>query len=130
MKLYKCNLCGNVLMIIEDAGVQPICCNEQMNIMEANTTDGANEKHVPVVSRYHNLVTVKVGDIPHPMSEEHYIKWITLETNKGTYTKYLNPNEEPLTVFNVEPEEEVIAAYEYCNIHGLWMAKCDSKKNC
>ena len=86
-----------------------------------NTTDGAYEKHVPVIEHQGDHVIVKVGSVEHPMLEAHYIQWILLETATGYQKKDLNPGEKPEADFAVT--EPVIAAYEYCNLHGLWMAK-------
>ncbi len=86
-----------------------------------NTTDGAFEKHVPVIESNSDSVVVKVGSVAHPMMEQHYIEWIVLETASGYQKKELKPGEEPIASFAVT--EPIIAAYEYCNLHGLWMAK-------
>ncbi len=85
----------------------------------AGTTDAAVEKHVPVVSVDGNKVTVVVGEVPHPMTEAHLISWVYLETKKGGQFKVLTPSDEPKAVFVLE-DDEPIAAYEYCNLHGLW----------
>ena len=86
----------------------------------ANTTDGAHEKHVPVIEQNGDTVTVKVGSVEHPSIEAHYIEWIILVTEQGFQIHYLKPGMEPEAVFKVN--ETVIAAYEYCNLHGLWKA--------
>lgn len=86
-----------------------------------NTTDGAYEKHVPVIIHNSDSVLVKVGSVPHPMLEQHYITMIVLETATGYQKKELKPGEKPIASFAVT--EPVVAAYEYCNLHGLWMAK-------
>ena len=89
--------------------------------LTANTTDGAYEKHVPVIEQDGDTVTVKVGSVEHPSLPAHYIEWILLETEQGFQIHYLKPGMKPEAVFKVK--EAVIAAYEYCNLHGLWMAK-------
>ena len=86
-----------------------------------NTVDAAYEKHVPVIEHHGDSVTIKVGSVAHPMLEAHYITFIVLETVTGYQKKELKPGEEPIASFAVT--EPVIAAYEYCNLHGLWMAK-------
>ena len=87
----------------------------------ANTTDGAHEKHVPAISITDNTVTVKVGSVEHPSFPAHYIEFIVLETNTGIHTKWLKPGDKPEAEFKIN--EPVIAAYEYCNLHGLWKAE-------
>lgn len=86
-----------------------------------NTADGAYEKHVPVIEQHGDHVTVKVGSVPHPMLEVHYIEWIILETAGGYQKKDLNPGEKPEAEFAVT--EPILAAWEYCNLHGLWKAE-------
>ncbi len=86
-----------------------------------NTVDAAFEKHVPVIEQHGEHVTVKVGSVEHPMVEAHYIQWIILETATGYQRKDLNPGEKPEADFAVT--EPVLAAYEYCNLHGLWKAE-------
>jgi len=88
-----------------------------------NTVDAAREKHVPVISREGQTVTVEVGSTPHPMTEKHYITWILLETNDGIERIELTPDDEPAAQFFASEDSELIAAYAYCNIHGLWMTE-------
>lgn len=88
-----------------------------------NTVDAAKEKHVPVIGREGQTVTVSVGAVAHPMQDVHYIEWILLETSEGQELHRLNPGEEPVTQFLASEESEIIAAYAYCNLHGLWMAQ-------
>ena len=123
MKFYKCEHCGNIIAYINDSGVPVQCCGEAMKPMEPNTTDAAGEKHVPVIRREGQTVTVSVGSVEHPMLEAHYIMWILLETKEGRQRKQLNPGDKPVAVFALTPGDEVVAAYEYCNLHGLWKAE-------
>ena len=88
-----------------------------------NTTDAAGEKHVPVISVNGQEVTVTVGEVAHPMMDAHYITFIALETDKGAVIRQLKPGSEPKAVFTIGADEKVIAAYEYCNLHGLWKAE-------
>ena len=118
-KFMVCKHCGNLVYMVKDAGVKMMCCGQPMEELKANTTDGATEKHVPVVTVNGNEVKVSVGSAEHPMEEAHYITWIYVETKKGGQIKYLNPNEKPEAVFTVI-DDEVVAVYEYCNLHGLW----------
>lgn len=118
-KFYKCEHCGNIILMVEDSGVNPVCCGEEMKELKAGTVDASKEKHIPVVTVNGNKVEVVVGEVIHPMVDAHYIQWIYLETKKGSQMKMLKPNEEPKAEFLLENDEPV-AAYEYCNIHGLW----------
>lgn len=105
--------------MVQDSGVPMICCGEAMSEIVANTVDASQEKHVPVVKVDGNKVSVEVGSVPHPMEPEHYITFIYLETSKGAQKKFLKPGEAAKADFLMEGEE-VVAVYEYCNLHGLW----------
>ena len=123
MKFYKCPVCGKIIAIVETKpGIPTMCCGRPMEELEANTQDGAHEKHLPVYEVKDNIVHVKVGEVEHPMLEAHSIKWIALETNKGNQRKTLNPGEKPEACFALLEGEEVVAVYEYCNLHGLYKA--------
>lgn len=122
VKLYKCAHCGNIVEMVEDKGVPVVCCGEAMTLLEANTTDAATEKHVPVVEIDGNKVIVKVGSVEHPMMEEHHIAFIMLETNQGIHRKNLNHTGKPEAAFILADGEKAVAAYEYCNLHGFWKA--------
>lgn len=120
LNFYKCDECSNVLLEMNTAN-QP-CKSSDLNLLEPNTTDGAAEKHVPVVTYENNLVVVRVGSAPHPMTPEHYIQWIVVETTSGAIYAELTPEDEPEAMFPIRPDE-VVSVYEHCNIHGLWKAK-------
>ena len=120
---YKCNHCGNVAVKPFDKKVPLSCCGEKMSELIPGTSDGAHEKHVPVVEAEGKKITVKVGEVEHPMLEAHWIQWIALETKKGSQIKYLNPGEKPEAQFILSEDDEAVAAYEYCNLHGLWVAE-------
>ena len=122
MTFYKCAHCGNIIAHIHDSGVRVVCCGEEMKPLVPNTSDGAGEKHVPVITQEGNIVTVSVGSVAHPMLEAHFIQWIILETTAGRQRKELKPGEKPVAVFALTDGDEVVAAYEYCNLHGLWSA--------
>ena len=122
MKFYKCAKCGKILGEIKGSGCPTICCGEEMQELVANTTDGAVEKHVPVITVDGNIVTVVVGSVDHPMLEEHSIQWIAIETKEGAQRKTLKPGDAPKAVFALAEGDELICAYEYCNLHGLWKA--------
>ena len=118
LKFYRCNVCGNLIVKLVDGAGVPFCCGKQMTELKANTTDAAQEKHVPVVSVEGNEVVARVGSVDHPMIEAHYIQFIVVETENGFQVHHLEPNEEPEARFVVN--EKVVAVYEYCNLHGLW----------
>lgn len=120
MKLLKCMHCGNIAEVVEDHGVPMVCCGEKMKVLQAGETDGAHEKHVPVVAINGNEVEIKIGEVEHPMIEAHYIAYIFLETNKGIYRHALAYTDKPETAFVLAEGEKAVAAYEYCNLHGLW----------
>lgn len=119
-KIYMCKNCGNIVTKIKDDGVEITCCNENMKELVPNTVDAAHEKHIPVVTIDNNIVTVNIGEVEHPMLEEHYITWIMLETKNGFQIKYLNPNEKPEVKFSII-DDEIKNVYSYCNTHGLWV---------
>ncbi len=121
-KFFICKHCGNIMTLLEDAGVPVICCGDEMAEMTANTSDGAKEKHVPVIEAEGGKVAVTVGSVAHPMLPEHHIAWIYLQTNQGSQIKYLEVGTEPKAVFALSEGETVTAAFEYCNLHGLWKA--------
>ena len=118
---YRCNHCGNIIVKLKDSGVPVVCCGEPMQELKANSTDAAQEKHVPVVIRENNKITVTVGSVDHPMTEEHYIEFIVLETASGFRIANLHPGDKPSVDFY--EDEQVTAVYAYCNLHGLWTAK-------
>ena len=121
-KFYVCKLCGNIVVLIHDGGGTLSCCGQPMQELVANTSDGATEKHVPVIEAQGNKVTVKVGSVTHQMLPEHFIQWIYLQTQKGGQRVDLHPGEEPLAHFILAEGDKIVAAYEYCNLHGLWKA--------
>lgn len=121
-KLYRCKHCGNIAIKPFDAGVPMSCCGETMEELTANSVDAAVEKHVPVVTVEGNAVRVEVGSVAHPMTEEHYITFIALVTEKGYQFAPLTPADEPVATFAVAEGDKPVAAYEYCNLHGLWVA--------
>jgi len=119
-KFYLCKHCGNIISYIENSGVPVVCCGEEMTEITAKTADSAVEKHVPVVTVNGNTVIVDVGSVPHPMTPEHHISWVYIQTSKGGQRKILNAGEKPRITFSITDDDEVEIVYEYCNIHGLW----------
>lgn len=120
MKFYICEHCKNIIAYVDNKGVPISCCGEKMKELVPNTVDAANEKHLPVVDVKGNLVNVKVGSVEHPMLDAHYITWVALETKQGNQRKELKPGQKPEVTFSIVDGDEVVAAYEYCNLHGLW----------
>lgn len=118
-QFFLCKHCGNLVGIINNARVPLVCCGEQMTELVPNTEDAAQEKHLPAINMEQNVIRVQVGSTPHPMEEKHYIEWVYLETAKGGQRKNLLPGERPEAVFALA-DDELIAVYAYCNIHGLW----------
>ena len=123
MTLYRCEHCGNIIAHINDSGIRCVCCGEEMKPLVPNTTDAAGEKHVPVIKVDGGTVTVTVGSVEHPMLDAHYIQWIMLETKEGRQRKVLKPGDKPVATFALTETDSVVAAYEYCNLHGLWKAE-------
>ena len=119
MKFYRCAHCGNIICYMENKGVPVMCCGQKMEEIVPGSVDAAAEKHVPVIAVDGDKVTVTVGSVIHPMTEPHHIAWIVLETAHGFQKKDLDPTGEPVAVFALAGDY-VKAAYEYCNLHGLW----------
>ncbi len=119
MKFYKCNNCSSVMILEKPLG----CCEDGWVELKPNTMEASGEKHVPVIETKDQKVTVRVGSAEHPMLEAHYIMWIILETSQGYQKKDLHPGEKPVAHFALAEGETVLAAYEYCNLHGLWKAE-------
>ena len=119
-RFYLCEICGNLVGMIHDAGVTPECCGQPMTELTANTVDASHEKHVPVAEAADRQVKVRVGEAPHPMEAAHHIEWIYLMTTAGGHRRALVPGVAAEATFQLEPDEKPIAAYAYCNLHGLW----------
>ena len=123
-KFYICKTCGNIVGLIKEGGGPLNCCGTAMTELVPNTVDAAQEKHVPVVTfdRQGSEVTVQVGSTAHPMTEEHLIEWIHLQTKQGAQMKQLHAGDSPEAVFKLTTDDEPVAVYAYCNLHGLWKA--------
>lgn len=119
VKFYRCNHCGNIVVVVLDGKVTPSCCGEPMELLVPGTTDGAAEKHVPAVTVEGDEMIVRVGEVEHPMLDAHYIQFIAFANEKKTVVKYFHPGEEPKALFH----ETHGTVYEYCNLHGLWKAE-------
>ena len=121
-KFYICEHCGNIVGMIHNSGVPMMCCGQKMTKLEAGVVEASHEKHIPVVTVEGNTVRVNVGSVTHPMSEEHHIAWIYLQTNRGGQRKCLDVTGAPEVTFALA-DETPVAVYAYCNLHGLWMAE-------
>lgn len=121
--VYRCGVCGNIVEVQHVGGGTLACCGQPMNYLMETSADTAVEKHVPFIQKTSTGYLVKVGEMQdHPMLEAHYIVWIELNTDKGTYRKYLKPGDKPEAEFLIGASESVVGAREYCNLHGLWKA--------
>jgi len=120
-QIYKCNICGNIIEVIHTGVGQLVCCGQPMELLTEKTEDVGLEKHVPIIEKVGDKVKVKVGSVPHPMEQKHYIEWIEIITDGKTYRKFLKPEDKPEAEFEITAEK--IEAREYCNIHGLWKTK-------
>ncbi len=118
LEIYKCEACGNIIEVLHSGEGELICCGAPMILMQENTVDAAQEKHVPVIEKVAAGIKVKVGEVPHPMEEKHYIEWIEVVADGQAYRQFLNPGQAPEATFYIEAEK--ITAREYCNLHGHW----------
>ena len=118
-RFYICEKCGNIVGMIHASGVPLVCCGQKMTAIEAGTVEASREKHIPVVEVKDNTVKVVVGSVLHPMTEEHSITWVYLETDKGGQRKTLAAGDSPEVTFALA-DEKPVAVYAYCNLHGLW----------
>ena len=123
MKFYRCEGCGKLAVLFKESACPTKCCGEPMVEVIPGTTDAAKEKHIPEVTVDGSTVCVKVGSVEHPMLEAHHIEWIILETEQGFQKKDLDPAGKPEAVFALAPGEKAVAAYESCNLHGIWKAE-------
>ena len=119
-KFFICRHCGNIVASIRDAGVPIYCCGEEMGELIPGSTEASGEKHIPVYEVEGNVVNVDVGTAEHPMTEQHYIEWVCLETKKGIQYARLRPNDKPRVKFSLCEGDEVQAVYAFCNQHDLW----------
>ena len=123
LEIYKCNVCGNMVEVLHVGDGELVCCGQPMKLMRADSTDGATEKHVPVIEKWKKGYHIKVGSARHPMEEKHYIEWIELVSDDGrVWRRFLTPADEPEAFFD-EVEADKITARDFCNIHGLWKAE-------
>jgi superoxide reductase len=121
-EVYKCELCGNIVEVLHGAGGTLVCCGQDMKLMKENTTDASKEKHVPVIEKTEKGIKVKIGSIPHPMEDKHFIEWIELVADGKIFREFLKPGMAPEATFCLCFTPKFIEAREYCNLHGLWKA--------
>ncbi len=120
LEVYKCGVCGNIVEVMHGAKGQLVCCGQGMKLLSENTTDAATEKHVPVIEKIDGGYKVKVGEVPHPMQEDHQIEWIELIAGDDVFRAYLKPGAAPEAEFKTDADSAT--AREYCNLHGHWKA--------
>ncbi len=118
LQIYKCAACGNIVEVLHGGDGELVCCGKPMELLDEKTADAKTEKHVPVIEKIKGGYKVKVGSVPHPMLEEHFIEWIELLADGKAYRQFLEPGGEPEATFNVNADS--VSAREHCNVHGLW----------
>lgn len=118
LEIYKCEVCGNIVELVHAGAGDLVCCGQNMKLFTENTVDAAKEKHVPVIEKTADGYLVKVGAVPHPMEEKHWIEWIELLADGKVYRQHLAPGKAPEALFCVKADK--VSAREYCNLHGLW----------
>jgi len=121
LEFYKCGVCGNIVEVYDGGVGELVCCGQPMEVLNAKTEDKGLEKHVPVVEKVGDNVKVKVGDVPHPMEDNHYIEWIEVVTKDGKNACFLKPNMDPEATFVIT--DDIVEVREHCNVHGLWTKK-------
>jgi len=121
LQIYKCEVCGNIVEVLHEGAGELVCCDQPMKLMQEQTEEQGKEKHVPVIEKTDKGIMVKVGSVPHPMEDKHYIEWVAIHTDAGVFREFLKPGEKPEAQF--ELKGDVLKAREYCNIHGLWTTK-------
>ncbi|OGQ88891.1 MAG: desulfoferrodoxin [Desulfobacula sp. RIFOXYA12_FULL_46_16] len=122
MGIYKCGKCGNIVQVLHGEEPPVMCCGQPMDRLVENTVDAAKEKHVPVIEKIQGGYAVKVGSVPHPMGNDHWIEWIELASEDNTFVQrqMLKPTDAPRAEFKTDAAK--VVAREYCNLHGLWKA--------
>lgn len=118
LEIYKCTVCGNIVEVLHGGAGELVCCGQPMENLAEKTADQGKEKHVPVIEKISGGYKVKVGSVPHPMEEKHYIEWIELLADGKAYRQFLVPGMAPEAVFNIKADS--VSAREHCNVHGLW----------
>jgi superoxide reductase len=115
---YKCNVCGNIVEVMHVGGGPLVCCGEPMEFLTENSKEASLEKHVPVIEKIATGFKIKVGSMPHPMEDAHYIEWIEVQADGKDYHTFIEPSDAPEAEFCIQAES--VSARIYCNLHGLW----------
>ena len=118
-KFYICPHCRNIAEMVYDTDIPLHCCGDKMEELRPGTVEASTEKHIPEVKVDRGVVEVNVGSVDHPMVQVHWIEWVQLVTDQGSYRKFLKPGQTPRVSFLLG-EEKPLAVYAYCNLHGLW----------
>jgi len=122
-QVYRCNVCGNIVFVLCGGKGELVCCEVPMELLEAKQRDVGPEKHIPIIEKSDAGVKVKIGAVPHPMEEEHYIQWVELNTGEQIFLQWLKPGDKPEAEFPVDLDSETdLKARIYCNIHGFWIS--------
>ena len=129
-RFFICEHCKNIIAMVKDNGVPVMCCGQKMIELIPGSIEASVEKHIPVFTVDNNKVYVFVGEAEHPMGEDHYIEWISIQTKQGNQRKCLNPEDKPAACFSVCDGDEIEAVYAYCNLHGLWKAENEIQPVC
>ncbi len=122
-KFFICKKCGNLVGMLKDGGAPLSCCGQEMEALRPNSIDASKEKHVPVVTVTEAIVSVKIGSVEHPMTKEHHIEWIYMQTQHGGQRRALTIDDKPAATFALTDGDKPVAVYAYCNLHGLWLTK-------
>ena len=117
-QVYRCNICGNITEVVRVGKGELVCCGQPMELLKEKTADAGLEKHVPIAEPTDSGIKVKVGDVPHPMEENHYIEWVEIIADGKSCRIFLKPGEKPEAVFDIASQK--VTAREYCSVHGLW----------
>ena len=117
-QVYRCNVCGNIIEVLHTGVGELVCCGQPMELLQEKVADTELEKHVPVIEATDSGIKVKVGDVPHPTEEKHYIEWVEIIADGKNCRIFLKPGEKPEVDFDIKPQK--VTAREYCSIHGLW----------
>ncbi len=118
LEVYKCEICGNIVEVLHGAAGELVCCGQPMKLLEENVVDAAREKHVPVIEKTADGLTVKVGSVAHPMEDKHHIEWIEVIADGQVCRRFLSPGDAPEATFQIQAQS--VTARELCNLHGLW----------
>jgi len=120
-QVYKCNICGNIVEVLHVGQGELVCCGQPMELQQEKATDAGMEKHVPVIEATDKRIKVKVGDVPHPMEDNHFIEWIEIIADGKSCGIFLKPGQKPEVEFDIKLQN--VTAREYCSVHGLWKSK-------